>query len=168
MPSGVRGAMTRMAAAVALVGLAMSGAAVRASADDSGAPTGPDDPRCIDQPSNAVCKGGPWDDSANPPPPPPNSGIPTGPGDPACISQPANPICAGGPYALPSPPPPPPPPPAMGDGMPADIDAMHPDIGAMHPDIGAVHPDIGAMHPDIGAGGIHPGGMGGAGMPGHI
>jgi hypothetical protein len=141
MASKIRGAMTRTAVAASLIGMAFAGAVVPASADN--APTGPDDPACIADPTDAVCMGGPW-------------GLPTSPSSVGCAIDPGQGICQGGPYDPAVAPPPPPPPTDPFGGMPGDIGAMHPDIGAMHPDIGALHPDIGAMHPGMG------------GMPGHI
>src|SRR5690348_7149545 len=115
MTRAVRRAMTSTAVAATLCGALAMGTPLAANATpdvtgmpgmlarlddpDPGGPTNPDDPRCIGQPANPVCAGGPYA------PPPPPAGVPTGPADPACISQPANPVCAGGPYALPAPPP---------------------------------------------------------------
>lgn len=96
--------MTRVKtlAVAALIGLTASvpipAWATPAALDDpgSGAPDGPDDPRCISMPFEPQCQGGPY-------------AQPNSPADPSCITVPTNPICAGGPYAIPSAPPPPPP-----------------------------------------------------------
>jgi hypothetical protein len=127
--SRVRGAMTKMAAAVALVGLTQTGMAAPANATSSvagplavslgqfssDAPTGPDDPLCVQMPTDPVCEGGPY--WQGPPPPPPPPGPPTGPLDPSCISNPADAACMGSPFLPPPPPPPPiemaPPPPPI-------------------------------------------------------
>src|SRR5690242_5546618 len=139
----VMGWVMRTAVAAVIVGTGFGGTAAVANADD--APTGPDDPACISDPTDAVCMGGPW-------------GLPTSSSSVGCAIDPGQGICQGGPYD-PTPPPPPAPPLA---GMPGGIGGMD----MAHPDIGAMHPDIGAMHPDIG---MHPGGMGmGMGGPGHI
>ncbi len=135
--SRVRNTMAKGALAGALVVVAATGSAGSAIAmpafggtsiapvplQPSGPPTGPDDPRCISQPTNPVCQGGPYA-----PPPPQGASVITGPADPACVSQPANPICAGGPYALPTPPlaPPPPPPPPMAPVAPIAPPPMAP------------------------------------------
>ncbi|CAA0091665.1 Uncharacterised protein [Mycolicibacterium vanbaalenii] len=87
---GMRGAVAGAACAVALAGMAVTGATALASAaPGSGSaaapvplqnpdlPTNPDDPRCPAMPEAAPCVGGPFD-------------VPTSPFDPACISQPAN------------------------------------------------------------------------------
>ncbi len=111
--SGFRAAVTKLAVAVALIGLVVTSATTSASAlprlgnapaapfslDDPSPslPTNPDDPRCAAMPEVAQCQGGPF-------------ALPTGPLDPQCISMPTDAACAGGPYAIPSPTPPPPPP----------------------------------------------------------
>lgn len=119
MASGVRSAMTITAVAVALIGTAATGATAPANAapgfagmwgpaplDD--APTGPDDPKCIQMPLSPVCKGGPYapsTDAANTNPASTNTGVPTSPSDPACATMPTVGVCASGPYALQSEPP---------------------------------------------------------------
>jgi hypothetical protein len=108
MVSGFRGAMTRTAVAAVLIGIAATCATIPVNAtagftgrpgtpaplDDPnpGAPTNPDDPRCVAMPSVAQCQGGPY------------AGAPTGPSAPQCVSMPDDPVCAGGPYAPPPPP----------------------------------------------------------------
>jgi hypothetical protein len=126
LASRVRGAMTKTAVAVAFVGLAQTGMAGPANASPgvggplvppisvgqfrTDAPTGPDDPLCIQMPTDPVCEDGPyWQGPPSPAPP----GPPTGPLDPSCMSNPADAACVGSPY-IPQPPPPsveaPPPP----------------------------------------------------------
>lgn len=133
---GFRAAVTKLAVAVALIGLAVTGATTPANAvprfgdtprapfsrDDPSPslPTNPSDPRCAAMPEAAQCQGGPF-------------AAPTGPLDPQCISMPTDAVCAGGPYAIPSPPPPPPamdpiggmPGASMGSGLTAGIGGMH-------------------------------------------
>ncbi|WP_139829465.1 hypothetical protein [Mycobacterium gastri] len=108
--SGVRGTMTKIALAAALVAMPMAGVTVPANAtpgsartlappillddptsdDPSGpdAPTYPNDPRCIQMPLDPICHGGPY-----------YQGPPTGPDDPQCARMPGDGVCAGGPYA---------------------------------------------------------------------
>ncbi len=101
----------KMLVVAALIGLTASmptpAWATPAPLDDpgSGAPDGPDDPRCISMPFEPQCQGGPY-------------AQPTSPGDPSCVTVPTNPICAGGPYAIPSAPPPPPAPPPAAPAIP--------------------------------------------------
>jgi hypothetical protein len=113
--TGIRGAMTKIAVAVALIAIASAGVAVPANAapgvvggigvplDDL--PTGPLDPKCATMPADAACVGSPF---VPPPPPPPQA-------------------MAGPPMPPPMTPPPiePPhidtPPPDMGGGMPGHI-----------------------------------------------
>jgi hypothetical protein len=181
--SRVRGAMTRTAVALALIGLAAAGATVPANATPGsggmpGTPaplqpaTGPDDPACLAQPYLSECMG------SNSLPPL----SPTGPSDPQCISMPSDPVCAGGPYA---PPPPPPPPNAAPTGlldpacmtMPADAACtgspyapppspppMAPSPLPMAPPPMMAPPPPPMAPPPMTGGGM-PGGMG---MPGHI
>ena len=116
LASRVGGAMTKTAVAVAFVGLAQTGMAGLASASPSvggplvpplsvgqfrtDAPTGPDDPLCIQMPTDPVCEGGPyWQGPPSPAPP----GPPTGPLDPSCMTNPADAACVGSPY-IPQPP----------------------------------------------------------------
>lgn len=110
---GVRNAIAKFALVGALIAVAPMAATVRANADDT--PTGPDDPKCIMVPADAICQGGPY--APRPAPAPP--GAPTGPADPACISMPADPVCAGGPFAPPPPPPIAPAPPPIDPIAPA-------------------------------------------------
>ena len=113
--TAIRGAMTKAAVAAALVA-ALQGVAVPAVATSSAAgafstdaPTGPDDPACIQMPTDPVCEGGPY--WQGPPPPPPPPAAPTGPLDPQCAVMPADAACLGSPYAPPPPPVEAPPPP---------------------------------------------------------
>ncbi|VBA40702.1 hypothetical protein [Mycobacterium attenuatum] len=116
--SAVRSAVTTIAVAAALVVMPLAGATVPANAmpgsgstfaspvllddpnpgdpSDGGAPTGPNDPRCIQMPLSPICHGGPY-----------YQGPPTGPDDPQCARMPGDGVCAGGPYAprLPAEPP---------------------------------------------------------------
>ena len=82
LASGVRCAITRTAVALALIGLAATGATLPANAtpgfagvpgtpallDDPnpGVPTNPDDPLCATMPLVAQCQGGPYAPPANP------------------------------------------------------------------------------------------------------
>ncbi|ORX00274.1 hypothetical protein AWC29_27360 [Mycobacterium triplex] len=75
-------------------------------------PTGPDDPRCLQNPGYAACMGGPyWVGPPTAPTPPALPGPPTGPLDPQCMSNPADAACVGSPFLPPTPPVAPPPPP---------------------------------------------------------
>jgi hypothetical protein len=150
---------TRVAQAVGVGVVAggwLLGSATLAWADNP--PSGPGDPACITQPTDAICQGGPY----APPAPPPPPALPTSPFDPICATMPADAACAGGPYA---PPPPPPPPPPMDSGM-GGMDAM----GGMG-GLDAPHIPTAPMHP-LGGGlsdhpiAMHMAGMGG--MPGHV
>lgn len=98
--AGIRGAMTKTVAAVALYAMAWAGVAAPASADDL--PTGPNDPQCATMSWYAACQGGPF----APHPAPAPAGAPTGPLDPQCATMPADAACLGSPY-VPQPPPPP-------------------------------------------------------------
>jgi hypothetical protein len=144
LPSRVRCTMTRTAVAVALLGLTQTGMAGPANATpsvsgslavslgqfSSDAPTGPDDPLCIQMPTDPVCQGGPYWQGPPPPPAPP-----IGPLDPSCISNPADAACVGSPFLPPPPPPPPvemaPPPPPI--EAPPPVEMAPPPIEAPPP-----------------------------------
>jgi hypothetical protein len=120
--SGVCSRCTKLAVAVAIIAIAPAGVPANATAGDTRAPstpvvlfpadlpTGPDDPRCLQNPGYAACQGGPY--WVGPPAPPAPPGPPTGPLDPQCMSNPADAACVGSPFLPPAPPiaPPPPPP----------------------------------------------------------
>jgi hypothetical protein len=121
--TGVCGTMTKVAVAAALIAVVqgIAGPAVATSsvagAFGTDAPTGPDDPKCIQMPTDPVCQGGPyWQGPPAPPAPP------TGPLDPQCATMPADAACMGSPFA----PPPPPPPPVEAPIAPPPIEAPPP------------------------------------------
>ncbi|WP_156942828.1 hypothetical protein [Mycobacterium genavense] len=122
-----------MAVAVAVIALVPARVPANAALFSADLPTGPDDPRCLQNPGYAACVGGPyWVGPPTAPTPPGLPESPTGPLDPQCLSNPADAACVGSPFLPPTPsviPPPPPPPPiappidtgpAMG-GMPGHI-----------------------------------------------
>ena len=141
--------MMKATLAAGLIAATASGMTVPANADAG--PTGPSDPKCIQDPANPVCAGGPY----APPAPPAAAGPPTGPLDPACMTNPADAACAGSPY-LPSQPPP------VDPSAPFDTYTLGPHIDDMPPIDDTPHipvmPHI-PTAPHIG---------GGMGMPGHI
>jgi hypothetical protein len=130
--TGVCGTMTKVAVTAALIAVVpgIAGPAVAtasvAGAFRTDAPTGPDDPECIQMPTDPVCEGGPY--WQGPPPPP---ALPTGPLDPQCATMPADAACLGSPFVPPPPPPPPveaapPPPPVEEPIAPPPIEAPPP------------------------------------------
>lgn len=144
-PAGISGMMTKIAVAAALVAIAPTGVAVSANVrpsiagmpgtpalqddPDDGAPTGPDDPRCLQTPGNAICQGGPY--WQGPPAPPPPPALPTGPLDPQCAVMPGDAACVGSPFAPPPPPPaelPPPPPPVALAPPPIELPPPEPPV----------------------------------------
>src|ERR1700722_14466283 len=98
--SGVCSRGTKLAVAVAIIAMASVGGPANATPSDTRAlstpvalfpadlPTGPDDPRCLQNLGYAACQGGPyWVRPPRPPAPP------TGPLDPQCRSNPADAAC---------------------------------------------------------------------------
>ena len=181
MASAVRAAMTKIAVAVALIGMAATGANVLAHATpelasvrgtpallddpDPNVPTGPNDPRCATMPWFAPCQGGPFapavgNNLPNPQPPPaglqnpqaPGVPVPTSPTDPMCASMPGFGVCQGGPFAPPTNPPGSPP--GVPGAPPPAAPAGAP--GGPPPDAPIAPPPL---SPQLGGG--MPGGLGG-------
>ncbi|MCV7426051.1 hypothetical protein [Mycobacterium montefiorense] len=116
---GICTAITNVSAAVAITAAIPTEAPVNAAPGTpmslnrfaTDLPTGPDDPRCLQNPGYAACMGGPY--WVGPPAPPAPPGPPTGPLDPQCMSMPADAACVGSPYLPPPPIAAPPPPPVV-------------------------------------------------------
>ncbi len=175
--AAIRGAMTRTAVTVALIGVAAAGATVPTNAtprvadmpgipvplrgpNPGSPPTNPDDPRCAADPEAGQCHG-----AGNAPDP--TWPYPDNPNDPRCGVFPDLAQCQGSPYtAAPLPPAAPPsavdpsplaPPPPMDGGMPGGIGDMPGGAGDMPGGAGDMPGGAGDMP---GGAGDMPGGAG--------
>ncbi len=176
--TGFGSTITKIAAALALIVLAPAdvpasatpggirelGTPVLLDAFRSDLPTGPDDPRCLQNPGYAACQGGPY--WVGPPAPPAPPGPPTGPLDPQCMSNPADAACVGSPFLPPSPPPIAPPAPPIEPIAPPPI--APPPVEPIAPPPMAPPPVEPIAPPPIAPPPVAMGPSDMGGMPGHI